>query len=147
VKAFVESHHYSGCVPRGKNVFFAGYGEHGTYAAAVYGWGVNPYQERFLSGLLGREVTRESCYELKRLVRAEPRDDRYPLTAFLAGVHRLLRRKGIRYVVSFSDPAHGHSGGIYRASNFVHVGQTQEEVHCVDAAGEPVHRRRAYRHA
>lgn len=160
VAPFVAEHHYSGCVPHGRNVFFRGlvprpseqlglFGEAGeeTYAAAVYGWGVNPYQETFLSRLLGREVTRASCFELKRLVRAEPANPGLPLPSFLGAVHRLLRRDGIRYIVAFSDPAHGHTGGIYRAANFVHSGRTQEEIHCVDAAGERVHRRRAYRFA
>lgn len=161
VADFIRRHHYSGSVPHGKNVFFRGtiprpadqLGMFGDvdggqiYAAAVYGWGVNPFQESFLARLLGRPVTRASCYELKRLVRAEPRRQDLPLTGFLAAVHRQLRRSGVRYIVAFSDPEHGHSGGIYRAANFIHAGRTQEEVHCVDADGTPVHRRRAYLHA
>lgn len=115
------------------------------YAAAAYGWGVNPYQETYLSRVLGREVTRGNCLEIKRLARVEPAVPSLPLTWFLARVHRDLRRRGVRYIVAFSDPAHGHSGGIYRAANFVHAGQTKPEDHCVDQDGNPVHRRVAYR--
>lgn len=148
VAPLIQQFHYSGNVPKGKNVYFRGnaFGDV-LYAASVYGWGVNPYQETFLTKLLERPVERANCYELKRLARSEPAWPEYPLTSFLAGTHRLLRQDGIRYIIAFSDPGEGHSGGIYRAANFVHVGTTQKEMHCVNADGEPVHRRVAYRHA
>ena len=85
--------------------------------------------------------------DLKRLCRVEPRDGSMPLTRMLAKCHRLLAKDGIRMVVSFSDPAHGHTGGIYRAANFTHAGMTQAEFHTIGEDGEVRHRRFAYRYA
>lgn len=145
----VEEHHYSGCMPRGRNLCFAAYlGGTRLYAVAVYGNGVNPYQPRYLTQVTGLEVKDHSDYvELKRLARGSKQD--VSLTTMLARCHRMLRRmeQPPKVVISFSDPEHGHTGGIYRAANFIYAGQTQAERHCVDADGNPVHRRRAYRYA
>ena len=42
---------------------------------------------------------------------------------------RLLRHQspGLRLVVSYADPQHGHHGGIYQAGNWLYVGQTARE--------------------
>ena len=151
---FIEHWHYSGCVPTGKNIFFGWFvpgdqtllGE-SLYAVADYGIGVNPYQAQYLARCTGYEVAEGNLVELKRLCRSEPRLDRFPLTAFLARCHRLLRASGYRYVVSYSDPFHGHSGGIYKAANFQHLGATNAEWHVQDADGVIRHRRYAYRYA
>jgi hypothetical protein len=78
----------------------------------------------------------------------EPQRDGYPLSRFLAICHRLLRRDhGIRFVVTFSDPAHGRDGTIYRASNFEHLGKTDGERHVVDGKGQLRPRRMVRHHA
>jgi len=43
---------------------------------------------------------------------------------------RWLRKtcKHIRVVVSYADPAHGHSGTIYRASNFKYIGLSGKDI-------------------
>jgi hypothetical protein len=135
--------HYSKHMPRGRNISYGWYVGWRLYAVAVYGNGVNPQQERFLSRMSGLQVS--GLVELKRLARCDPKLN-LPLTAFLAQSHRLLRRQhNVRWVVSFSDPAHGHTGGIYRAANFFSFGKTKAEYHTVDRDGNTVHRRRAYR--
>jgi hypothetical protein len=149
-KEFVEIWHYSGCFPKGSHITFgwsffdSGY----LYAIADFGNGVNPYQSTFLSRVTGKEVTNKNMVELKRLARVEPKCCNAPLSKFLSLCGKALKRRGIRFIVSFSDPAHGHSGGIYRASGFSHIGQTlNAERHDVTEDGVVVHRRRAYRHA
>jgi len=157
----IERFHYSGSVPTGQNRFFVWRVDvNGTsvpltgdmfgsaiYAVADYGIGVNPYQAAFVSDLFKRTVTPTEIIELKRLARVEPRIEGLPLTYFLAKCHKVLRREGYRCVVSFSDPAHSHTGGIYRAANFKHCGKTSEEWHVVDTEGNLRHRRYAYRYA
>ena len=45
-------------------------------------------------------------------------------------------------VVSFSDPAYNHTGGIYKAANFQHLGKTGAERVYVDGNGQIVHPRK-----
>lgn len=147
VKLFIEQWHYSKCVPKGHNIFFGWFdGNNELYTVANYGWGVNPYQEIYLTRITGLDVTRKNCLELKRLCRREPKLP-IELTGFLSECHRELKSRGIKFIVSFSDPEYGHSGGIYRAASFHYLGKTNAEMHAVDADGNKVHRRFAYRHS
>jgi len=147
-RPFIEAWHYSNCVPTGKNIFFAWFDDNlELYAVADYGIGVNPYQAPFLATATGLPVTTGALVELKRLCRSEPKQDGFPLTSFLAECHRQLVKLGYEYVVSFSDPEWGHDGGVYKAANFVHLGQTNPEYHLVDVEGVVRHRRYAFRYA
>lgn len=158
-RPFVEQWHYAGCIPTGRNIFFGWYvpgTDYGLptdlvgdtlYAVAGYGPGVNCHAADYLSRTTGYAIPREELIELTRLCRIEPKVEQLPLTAFLAACHRALKHDGIRFVVTFSDPMHGHNGGIYRAANFVYLGKTNPELHVIDANGNIVHRRRAYRYA
>lgn len=147
-KPFIEKYHYSERVPTGHNIFFGWFtDECDLYAVANYGHGVNPYQSAYLSRILGKEVRNDNCLELKRLCRREPvLEDTY-LSSFVSKCHKALKLRGIRHIVSFSDPTHGHSGGIYRASNFDNLGKTNPEFHLIDKEGNIRHRRYAYRYA
>jgi hypothetical protein len=93
----------------------------------------------------GLPITFENIVELRRLCRIEPRSD-IQLTWFLSRCHRMLKKMGYKYVVSFSDPMHNHNGGIYRAANFKHLGKTQSATHNINKFGEIVHRRVPYHH-
>jgi hypothetical protein len=150
VHRFITDHHYSETVPSGKNLFFGWFAgdyfpedmfDGGLYAVANYGIGINPLQAQFLAKETGLTVNLDNLLELKRLVRAEPRTDNLPLTYFLSKCHKLLKADGYKHIVSFSDPAQGHSGGIYKASNFIHLGQTQADQFVVDTNGKVRHRR------
>ena len=128
--------------PRESNLF----GET-LYAVGYYGVGVNPHQAKFLSELTGWPVTPDNLVELLRQCRSEPKRDGYPLTNFMARCFEQLVGFGYEYVIAFSDPNFGHTGGIYKAANFTHLGQTATEWHVVDAAGEIRHRRYVFRYA
>ena len=157
----IERWHYSHRVPTGKNLFYVwrldGNGltlpfasdMFGSviYAVANYGIGVNPFQAAFVARQYNKSLSNDQLVELKRLARVEPKLDGLPLTYFLARCHKLLARSGYRCVVSFSDPAQKHTGGIYKAANFDHCGQSSEEFHLLDAEGNVRHRRYAYRYA
>jgi len=139
-RSFVALWHYAGDVPTGKNTAFGWFIDGELYAVAVYGVGVFHNQHRFLARLTGLPIERGNVLELRRLCRTEPpRKDRQ-LSQFIAGCHRILRQHGVRFVVSFSDPAHGHSGGIYRAANFRYFGKTRPDSHTVDSKGRLVQR-------
>ena len=157
-RPFIEQWHYSGRCPTGQNRFFGMYvtGLSGTqadlfgetlYAVSDYGIGVNPYQAQSLSKMANRAIDKDRLLELKRLCRIEPKLKKYPLTQFLARCHKMLKTIGYTDIVSFSDPAFGHSGGIYKAANFQYLGQTNAENHAEDSEGVPRHRRQYFRFA
>jgi len=50
---------------------------------------------------------------------------------------------GVRLVVSYADPAHGHHGGIYQAGNWVYLGRTHAEAAHRVRAGTSWHGRSA----
>lgn len=151
-RPFIERWHYSGKVPTGRNIFFVM--EHGEqsdlfsmepYAMAAYGPSASQDLHGAMARTTGLPITFDNMVELRRLCRSEPRSS-IQLTWFLARCHRLLKKMGYRYIVSFSDPMHGHSGGIYRAANFTHMGKTASATHNIDADGNIVHRRVPYHH-
>jgi len=145
---FIEQWHYSATMPTGLNIPFGWPATNGgLYAVAVYGIGVNPFQYQYLSKITGLNITINNLLEIKRLARIEPRNESRPLSAFLSRCHRMLRDRGFRHIVAYSDPEHGHSGGIYKASNFTYLGKTNPESHTIGQGGQVRHRRFAYRYA
>ena len=147
-RPFIVKWHYSQLVPTGKNIFFGGFIGDDLYCVADYGIGVNGYQAPFLNRVIGKEVVgKATLVELKRLCRKEPKVSSSPLTKFLSICHIMLRRKGYKGVVSFSDPEQGHNGGIYKAANFKHLGGTNAEWHVIGTDGVTRHRRFPFRYA
>lgn len=146
-KAFIKEHHYSRKMPRGTNVCFGWFaGEH-LYAVANYGVGISMTAHAYLAENTTLPVTQFNLFELKRLCRVGGKEDpsRNPLTQFLSVCHKILRKKhGIAFIVSFSDPEHGHEGEVYRIANFIKLGSTKAEVHYVGLDGAFVHRRVPY---
>ncbi len=146
-KPFIQRWHYSASCPTGKNIFFGWYLEEELYAVIDYGFGVNPQAANFFAKQTGLPVNKNNMLEITRLCRVEPKNDALPLTKFISICNKILAREGICFIVSYSDPTHGHSGGIYKAANFVHLGKTDPQQHCVDAEGNLHHRRYHYRYA
>lgn len=74
---------------------------------------------------LGRpyELDMTQCVEL---VRVALTDHVAPVSQIVGHSLRLLKRDnpGLRLVVSFADPYHGHHGGIYQAGNWIYTGQS-----------------------
>ena len=66
--------------------------------------------------------------ELRRFVLMDecPRNSESKLIAFML---RDLKRKGIKRVLSYADPAQGHAGTIYKACGFKYVGLTAKRKH------------------
>jgi len=127
-KAFVEEHHYSGTYPAARYRFglFRGGALQGV---AVFS---HPCNDAVLTSVFPG-VARESV-ELGRFVLL----DEVPgngETWFLARVFHLLRREGLRGVVSFADPlprraadgtqtTPGHVGVVYQAFNGLYLGRS-----------------------
>jgi len=88
-----------------------------------------------------------SPLEISRLLRTVDREP--PLSAFVAGCMRWVRTFApeCSCVIAYSDPGAvndvtglAHSGGIYRAANFVHVGYGRAEPHWLDRDGRRLNR-------
>ena len=70
----------------------------------------------------------ESLLELRRFVLEEflPKNSE---SKYLAVMLRSLRKKGIKRILSYADPAFGHQGTIYAASGFKRMGITTARKH------------------
>jgi len=117
-KYAVEHWHYSRRMPVGKSAR-VGVWEDGQYIGAIlFSWGAN----RHLSGQFGLLMT-----ECAECVRVAITHHRSPVSRMLAVAISLVRKQspGLRLIVSFADPAHGHHGGIYQASGWMYSGRSE----------------------
>ena len=114
----VERWHYSHAMPTGRLVCF-GVWESGDFRGVVlFGRGANDHM------LSPYGLTQAQGCEL---VRVALREHDAPVSQIVAEALRLLRASspGLRLVVSFADPEHGHHGGIYQAGNWLYLGLTE----------------------
>ena len=77
-------------------------------------------------------------FETCELVRVALREHVAPVSRILAIALRMVRKAnpGLRLVVSFSDTAQNHHGGIYQATNWIYAGT--QEYHEYEVKGERV---------
>lgn len=126
--------HYSATMPMPPLVRYGAW-EHGAFIGAIlFGRGASPY--------LGTRFALNNT-ELAELVRVALHEHTTPVSQIVAAAVRALHAHspGLRLLVSFADPAHGHHGGIYQAMNWVYTGQTTPERGYQDAAGKLHHQR------
>jgi hypothetical protein len=152
-RTFMERWHYKASAPTGRNICFGWHVAGELYAVAIYGDCSALGADRHLAKATGLPVATQSLIELRRLARAEPKRDDYPLTRFMSICHRMLRHEhGKQFVVSYSDAAQGHEGGIYKAANFQKVGRAwfldlaarfRKGDHYYTGAGELIGRRKS----
>jgi hypothetical protein len=104
-RAFMAAHHYIGTTPINCRDYFGGYSGGELVAVACYG-------HCHVPRLAGTFV------ELRRLA-ASPKMER-SLSSFLADTMREMKRRGAKALVTWADPAAGHHGGIYQATNWIY---------------------------
>lgn len=134
LRGVMASYHYSGRMPDAVQECFAGYyGQ--TFAGGIaFGPGAASVRREL------PDLTPQECRELVRLWSPDgmPRNTESRL------ISRALRAlSGVRLVVSFSDPAEGHVGTIYQATNAVYLGLSGGGSRYITADGERVHGRLA----
>ena len=112
-----ENWHYSKTLPVGKLVKIGVWEREQFVGVILYAWGMN----RNLGGPYGLGM-KECC----ELVRVALKKHTTPVSRMMAFSFRFLKKQspGLRLIVSFSDPAEGHHGGIYQATNWVYAGQS-----------------------
>jgi hypothetical protein len=103
--AFMAKHHYIGTVPVNCSEHFGLYHGDDLVAVACYG-------HCHIPRLAG------TFTELRRLA-ASAAIER-SLSSFLAITMRAMGRRGAQALVTWADPAAGHHGGIYQATNWIY---------------------------
>jgi hypothetical protein len=109
--------HYSKTLPVGKLVKI-GVWETGNFVGVLlFAWGMN----KSLGSPYGLKMN-ECC----ELVRVALKQHEMPVSRMMAISIKWLSKQsnGLRLVVSFADPAAGHHGGIYQATNWIYSGQS-----------------------
>lgn len=120
VKDFIEQHHYSHSINGLMSRYCFGlYDRDDTLIGAmIYGsFGMASVWKKYAT-------CPEDVIELRRLVLI---DDTYrnAESFFIGATIRWLRKNtDIKTIISYADPNYGHTGVIYKATNFVHVGMT-----------------------
>lgn len=129
---FIERFHYSGHAPKGTSCWYGLFIKQALIGVVGIGRGNN----KSLSTGMGIPTL-----ELVRLAIVDwaPKNSG---SYFLSRVIKLFKedRPDIRCLVSFADPNVGHSGGVYRASNWQFVGQIAEDYQYKMPDGRLVHK-------
>lgn len=111
--------HYSHSMPLGKLVKVGAWERGQFIGVVIFARGASPY--------LGVPYKLDAI-ELCELCRVALRDHVAPVSRIIALAVRFLRAQstGLRLIVSFADPLHGHHGGIYQAAGWLYTGTTRE---------------------
>ncbi len=107
-------------MPCGKLVKIGVWEDDRFIGAIIFGRGASPkLLERY--GL----IQTQGC----ELVRVAMTKHKTPASKCMVIALKLLKRvnPGLRLVVSFADPEHGHAGGIYQAGNWIYTGRTDPQ--------------------
>ena len=116
----VKAWHYSHTMPAGRLVCVGAW-EHETFiGCSVFGRGAS-------SEIHSPFGLRQS--EVCELCRVALGPHQTPTSRIVSIAVRLLRQQspGLRLIVSYADPEHGHHGGIYAAMNWLFIGTTNRE--------------------
>jgi hypothetical protein len=112
--------HYSRSMPSGRLVC-VGFEEAGRYiGAVVFGRGASSE----IHSPFGLEQS-----QVVELCRVALGSHHAPTSQVVALAVRLLRKQspGLRLIVSYADPEHGHVGVLYQACGWLYIGQTNSE--------------------
>lgn len=105
-------------MPVGKSVR-VGVWEGGSFiGAVVFAMGAN------------KDMATKFCQprEAAELVRIALTSHQSPVTRIMAVACRFLKKQsnGLRLLVSYADPSHGHHGGVYQGAGWIYVGQSEQ---------------------
>lgn len=133
-KYAVEKWHYSGSMPTPPIVTY-GVWEDGNYIGAVL-------FSRGTSNSMGSPygLNADEICELTRV--ALTKHQSFVSQIVIQAIKALkANNQGLRLIVSYADPEHGHEGKIYQAMNWLYVGVTANDARFIDANGRAWHSR------
>lgn len=118
-KQIVERHHYLHTMPGGTELCFGVIAGGGLKGAITFGAGpANAYR-------LVRDARPEDCLTLSRFWLKDelPRNSE---SRVIGMTLRILRRStDVKFVITYADPAEGHTGVIYQATNWLYTGLSE----------------------
>ena len=119
-KYAVEKWHYSRSMPAGKLIHVGAWERGAFIGAIIYGRGAN----RNMAGEFGLKMT-ECC----ELVRVALTGHSSTVSRIVSIANRMVSQLcgGLRLIISYADPAHGHHGGIYQAMGWVFIGHSRPQ--------------------
>lgn len=134
---FIKKNHYSKSLNRGSKYVFCLIVNGKLRGAATFGIPVGKGTQKY--SVSGLEVL-----ECKRFCLA-PGAPKNTASWFMAKCMKILKKNpNIDSIVSYADPEEGHSGIMYRASNFEYLGTQKLKGQSISWKGKTVHLRAAY---
>lgn len=135
-KYSVTHWHYSGVMPSGRAVTIGAWETDSFIGTVVFSRGAS----KALMRPYGLDTT-QGC----ELTRVALREHQHHTSEVVSRALRILRETntGLRLVLSFADPYHGHHGGIYQAGNWLYLGHTPPATYFRDSVGRLWHPRQA----
>lgn len=133
-KFAVLNWHYSKSMPMGRLVKVGVWEDDQFVGCVLFAQGNNQHQGKMF-GL--------TLWEVCELVRVALRKHKAAVSRIVSLALKFLKRfcEGVRLVVSYADPEHGHVGGIYQAGNWTYVGTGGSTDAFYDSAGRRLHSR------
>lgn len=134
----VKNWHYSRCLPVGKLVKFGVWENDKFIGVVIFSRGASPN--------LGTALELDQT-EVCELTRVALNKHEAPVSQIVALTLTELKKlnPALRAVISFADPKEGHTGGIYKAGNWVYTGKSNSVVEYF-IEGRWMHTRNAYHH-
>ncbi len=139
VSSFIKAHHYSHTHPGGIDFSFKLSVGWKLSGACVFGYMAGNPKASILP-----EYRPNQCRELMRLVLLDevPKNSE---SQFIGWCLRWLKKNtDLQAIVSFADPVHGHTGTVYKASNWEYMGLQKPDRPRLIINGSEVHPRMAY---
>lgn len=137
----VEHWHYSARMPVGKLVKIGVWEAHEFIGCVLFGLGGG-------GACNGRRYGLTRNFQMAELQRIALRQHETAVSRIVRIAIVLLSRQspGLRLLVSYADPAHGHHGGIYQASGWLYTGTSAADWQAVWPDGRTAHSRIARDH-
>lgn len=137
LNAFIKTNHYSKSVNRGTKYAFCLIVNGKLCGAATFGTPVGKSCQKY-------SKTGKAVLECKRFCLA-PGAPKNTASWFMAKCMKELKKdQSIDSIISYADPKQGHTGTMYRASNFEYLGEQKWKGQCIKMQGKTVHLRAAY---
>lgn len=133
-KYAVTHWHYSKSMPAGKVVKIGVWENDKFIGCVMFSSGATPR----IGSPYGLQIP-----QICELTRIALKAHTAPVSRIISIALKLLKTNfpGIRMVVSYADPNQSHHGGVYQASNWVYVGESQKQVSQIIVNGRPMHKK------
>ena len=124
---FIEKHHYSHNVNGVQSLYHYGLFTEGNFGLPkMIGAMMYAHPSMPATAAKYNPINHDKCLELRRLVCIDdtPKNTE---SYFIGQTFKLLKRDtDMEVIVSFADQHHGHTGIIYKATNFEYLGETSK---------------------